>query len=271
MQASDYRFVNIWGWKEEYDLSWAFEQDLVWLRQKRPALRYWAPVGRPDDGDWRKRLECNFPEPAVFTRVPENIMMEWKKQAARRIQITEARHHWDYRYSAMALEELKGNKYHKKKNLLRQFTRKYHYEFIPLAKNVLQYAMDTQEEWCQWRNCESDEVLQAENRAISRILSDWERLRHLCGALLWADDELAAFTIGEHVDDTLIVHFEKGLPRFRGGYQAINQLFVQYCRKLYGVNWINREQDLGDAGLRKAKLSYHPDHYIPKFDILWRP
>ena len=80
------------------------------------------------------------------------------------------------------------------------------------------------------------------------------------------EDELVAYTIAEPLtDDMILIHYEKANAEYKGAYQAINRMFLETVAGEFGS--VNREQDLGDDGLRKAKLSYHPTGYIKKFDI----
>jgi hypothetical protein len=74
-----------------------------------------------------------------------------------------------------------------------------------------------------------------------------------------------AFTVAEgFTEDMLVIHFEKALPEYIGVYQAINQMFLDHTQ---GFSLVNREQDLGDEGLRAAKLSYNPTGYIRKYHV----
>ena len=125
-----------------------------------------------------------------------------------------------------------------------------------------------QEDWCLWRDCESSDTLSAENVAIGRVFSQWDRLKGLTGGALMVDRTIAAYTVAEALsEDMLLVHFEKANPVYKGGYQAINQLFL---RSVSGeFTSVNREQDLGDEGLRQAKLSYHPNGFLKKYNKLY--
>ena len=77
---------------------------------------------------------------------------------------------------------------------------------------------------------------------------------------------MAAYTIGERLaPDTMLIHFEKGSPGYKGIYQAINQMFTADIE--WDCQWVNREQDLGSEGLRKAKLSYNPTGFIKKYSL----
>jgi hypothetical protein len=80
------------------------------------------------------------------------------------------------------------------------------------------------------------------------------------------DEKMIAYTIAEALDDdSIVIHFEKGCPNFKGVYQAINQMFLERCCQ--GFKIVNREQDLGDEGLRKAKLSYNPVAFLKKYTV----
>ena len=88
----------------------------------------------------------------------------------------------------------------------------------------------------------------------------------IAGGALQVDDRLAAYTIAEQLPDgSTVIHFEKGDPDYKGSYQAINQMFLQNDPGVYTL--VNREQDLGNDGLRKAKLSYHPVDFVRKYRV----
>jgi hypothetical protein len=91
-------------------------------------------------------------------------------------------------------------------------------------------------------------------------------LTTVTGAAIMVDNDMAAYTIAESLtDETLVIHFEKGNPNYMGVYQAINQIYLERSGSRHNI--VNREQDLGDEGLRKAKQSYHPFDFIKKYRI----
>ncbi|MCF8080343.1 MAG: phosphatidylglycerol lysyltransferase domain-containing protein [Desulfobacterales bacterium] len=267
--ASDYSFANIWGWAEEYGLQWAWETDLVWIRQTRPEKRLWAPVGPWASVDWSRRLLPHLDGGAKMIRVPEALKTRFQSVLGDRIRSEDAREHWDYLYRVDELVALKGNRFHKKKNLLKQFQKKYDYRFQPMSPEIIDMALEMQEEWCLWRDCEASETLAAENRAITRVFQHWKTLTHLIGGALMVEETPVAYTVAEALtDDTLVIHFEKGCTGFKGVYQAVNQLFLE--NEADGFTLVNREQDLGDQGLRKAKESYNPVDYVKKYTVSFR-
>jgi len=265
-KASDYSFVNLWGWAEEYGLDWAWTDNLVWIRQTIPEILYWAPIGSWDGIDWKSCFDEFSGRQTLFIRIPEKLLRVWKESYGDRIAIEEERGNWDYIYSISELIELKGKRFHKKKNLLNQFRKNYNFQFIPFDTETIYMAMTMQEDWCTWRDCESSDVLAAENNAISRVLNSWEKLNGLIGGAIIVNETMAAYTVAESLSaDMLLIHFEKGNTDFKGIYQAINQLFLENSGKNYEI--VNREQDLGDKGLRKAKLSYHPADFLKKYRV----
>lgn len=264
--ASDYSFINLWGWGEEYGLHWAWQDGLVWIRQEKPYPALWAPVGDWTAVDWPAALKAARETAERIIRVPEELLPAIKAALSGDNGIEESREHWDYLYSVQELIELKGNRFHKKKNLLNQFRKKYDYAFLEFGGAMVDQAMGMQEDWCTWRDCENDDTLAAENNAISRVMDDWCNLEEITGGALLVDQLIMAYTIAETMpDETLIVHFEKACPDHKGSYQAINQIFLSHAPDGYPI--VNREQDLGDEGMRKAKLSYNPVDFIKKYHI----
>ena len=123
--------------------------------------------------------------------------------------------------------------------------------------------------WCEKRECGKDTGLCSEYMAINETLNNFEALG-VIGAIIKIENHVAAFTIGEALNNnTAVVHFEKAMPEFIGLYQVINQMFCQ--NHLAQFEFINREQDLGIEGLKKAKESYFPDHLVEKYIVYQNP
>jgi hypothetical protein len=265
--ASDYSFINIWSWQQEYGLQWAWQDQLVWIRQSSPKPALWAPVGDWSAVTWSDAMAQAQEVCSCMIRIPEKLLEHWQGHLSDAVRITEAREHWDYLYARHDLANLKGNRFHKKKNLVNQFKKKYEHTYLPMGQEMVLYALEMQNNWCKWRDCENHDTLAAENRAIAKVLRNWLSLEGITGGALRVEEELASYTIAEFMpDNTLLIHFEKGDPDFKGSYQAINQLFVSRAEGQQ-FDLVNREQDLGDEGLRKAKMSYHPVDFVRKFRL----
>ncbi len=262
--SSDYSFVNLWAWREIYGLEWAWTETLIFIRQTKPHLQYWAPIGAWTQQDWSKAWKYLGEQPIVLTRIPSQLAELLMKSLPQQAKIYPAPDHFDYVYDVQELIELRGNRFHKKKNLFNQFTRNYEYTYVPLTSEEVERALTMQTEWCLWRDCEDSTTLEAENRAILNTFADWNRLEGVFGGGLLVDGNMIAYTVAEPLDDkTVVIHFEKACPNHKGAYQAINQIFLTNAASQF--TYVNREQDLGDPGLRKAKESYNPVAYIEKY------
>lgn len=267
--ASDYSFTNLFGWGSEYGLEWAWSDGLVWIRQSLPSPALWAPVGDWHAVQWPSTLEKVAAATDRIIRVPEALYRIWRDALPSGFTFSETRGQWDYLYSIEELVQLKGNRFHKKKNLVNQFKKNYAYQYVPFGREMIEQALGMQEDWCTWRDCESHETLASENKAIERILSNWDRLKGLTGGALRVEDTLVAYTIAEQMPDrTVVIHFEKGNPEYKGSYQAINQMFLENFSA--DADTVNREQDLDNEGLRKAKLSYYPVDFVKKHEAAYK-
>jgi hypothetical protein len=267
-KVSDYSFGNLWGWAEEYGLSWRFGESHVWILQTEPREVFWAPVGPWTDVDW-STCPC-LSQGLDFIRVPQRLCEILSEAMPERVTAEAARDHYDYVYNVSDLVELKGNKFHKKKNLLNQFLRTYDYEYKPLTPDCVEETLEMQRQWFSWRDPEESGALLAENQAIVRVLQHWDRIPGLMGGAVRVDGEMVAYTVAEALTpEMLVIHFEKGRPGFKGVYQAVSQMFLADAGAGYAL--VDREQDLGDEGLRKAKMSYNPCKFLEKCTVSVAP
>ncbi len=265
--TADISFSNLWGWAENYGLGLSFGKDLCWICQTKPAFRLWTPVGDWEVEDWEAAAHKGG---AVF-RVPEKLAEILRGRLPGAADIAEDRAEWEYLYDREELVALPGAKFHKKKNHVNIFKKTYASEYRkiddPAYPGIIEDVLRLQEQWCQWRDCENSPSLIEENDAIFRIAGNWGRIPGLCGGALYVDGNVVAFSIGEKIGDMMIVHFEKARTDFRGSYQAINQAFAQFSAE--GVRFINREQDLGELGLRQAKETYNPVGFLKKYRVVF--
>ena len=169
----------------------------------------------------------------------------------------------DYVYEAEKLCTLSGKKYHGKKNHVNKFKKTYeNWEYISMTGEHVEEAFQLLLKWKNLNLCMENHEKNAESCVASNYLRLFEEL-DVCGGLLRVDGQAVAFCIGEQVcDDTMVVHIEKALTEYEGAYPMINQQFVEHeCSR---VTYVNREEDTGDEGLRKAKLSYRPVFMVEK-------
>lgn len=181
----------------------------------------------------------------------------------KKYRITTSRGYSDYIYNAQDLIELKGKKYHAKRNYVTRFCARYDYEFRPYCEktdreNILKL-------YKKWNDTAAHETFWLEEKVITRAL-DYGKALDLNIAVLCADGHLAAFSVSS-IANPLVAHtfFEKADTDFEGAYQVINQKTAQaYFRE---VQYVNRQEDMDIEGLKKAKLSYYPAMLLDKYRV----
>lgn len=175
---------------------------------------------------------------------------------------------WDYVYDIEKLATLKGKRLQSKRNYVNRFYAAHpDARAVPLTADSLGLALELADRWYDSRLAEDpagDFFL--EQMALNRVLARWTQLP-LEGMVLLEAGTPLAMTIGSPLNETTFdIHFEKALDRLDGAYAAINQAFAAYLREKYpNLQYLNREDDMGLPGLRKAKLSYHPDFFAEKY------
>ena len=179
--------------------------------------------------------------------------------------IEPVRDQFDYVYQTRDLIQLSGRKYHSKRNHIHNFLQAHAFTYAALQDDHLQACLELSGRWCEVRRCEEDLNLMGEWEAIREAFTDFHALA-IQGGVIMIENKVEAFALGELLNEqTAVVHIEKANPEIPGLYTMINQ---QFCEKTWPqVPSINREQDLGEPGLRQAKLSYYPDHLVEKFQI----
>jgi hypothetical protein len=208
-----------------------------------------------------------------IARVPEEVAsrFDWK---AKGLVVEFDRDQSDYIYLSENLINLQGRKYHRKRNHIKQFKEKYIYQYLPLTIEWISECLRLEAQWCDFRQCEVIPGLFNESVAIKEALTHFEALgvnsvRNSSGALNPAEIipkyDPVAEQWGIFSNDTIVIHIEKANPAFEGLYPLINQAFLE--SHWSGFTYVNREQDLGEDGLRKAKESYFPHRMINKYTI----
>lgn len=174
--------------------------------------------------------------------------------------VWEDRDNFDYLYSRLELVNLTGRKFHKKKNLLNIFIRNNQCQAKPLLEEYRDDALQILEEWNHQHNEPNDFI--AAKEALEKM---WPL--QLCGGIFYIEEQPVAYCLGEELarGKSFVIHFEKAVltENSKGIYQFINQAFASLLPEEYEM--VNREQDLGDHGLRQAKESYQPVSFVKKY------
>jgi hypothetical protein len=170
----------------------------------------------------------------------------------------EDRDNFDYLYLRTDLAELPGKKYHKKRNLVNQFLSSYDHREAPLTAELVPLALEVLDRWREEKGEEGD--YSAAREALERFGE-----LGMEGALYFIGGKPAGWCLGEGLagGTMFTVHFEKASGVYKGIYQYMNQSFAAMLAPSYV--YINREQDLGDPGLRQAKETYRPCGFVKKY------
>lgn len=200
---------------------------------------------------------------AGAVRVPEHLVAPLQEAG---FTMYTDRDNADYLYTVKDLADLSGRRYAKKRNHIKRCLQQYRCDYEPISPVNIEECLSMQAEWCRVRGCLEEPGLEGEYRAIMETFDYYDKL-HLIGGALRLNSSIKAFAIGERLnDDTAVWHFEKAMPDITGLGQLINQWFAQYS--LDEFTFVNREQDLGIAGLRQAKESYYPVRLVEKWTSL---
>lgn len=264
-------FSNIYLWARFYDLVWARIEGTVVFRSKFDGMySYTYPAG---EGDRKAALERILEEcrekghPFRLHGLNKKEYEELEQYFPGMCDVQWPRDVEDYVYETEKLINLSGKKYHGKKNHINQFKAAYpDWTYEALSDHNVEECFQMALRWREFNGCEDDPEKNKEMCVALNSLRLYKELK-LRGGVLRAGGEVIAFTMGEPVsEDTFVVHIEKAYADIRGAYPMINQQFLEHEVSQY--LYVNREDDTGQEGLRKAKLSYHPVFLVEKGTVM---
>ena len=264
----DLSFSNLCSWRFLYDTKFAVVDNfLVFKFWAGEQLAYMMPIGTGDlKAILRKLIEDADKEKQSFCMlgVCSNMRVDLETTLPSQFVFTEDRDYADYIYLKSDLSTLKGKKFQSKRNHINRFRNTYpDYEYTPITPDRIQECLDLEAEWCKVNNCDQQEGTGNERRALIYALHNFEALG-LTGGILHVNSKIVAFTFGMPINhETFGVHVEKADTNIEGAYAMINYECANRIPEQY--IYINREEDLGIEGLRKAKLSYQPVTILEKY------
>lgn len=267
-----FNFTNLFMWREGYNIEWCTEDGFLFIRaawkNERFALQPFGPIDQLGAAIamWEDYFKQNN-LPFVMTGMESGTALQLEKIRPGFFKFTEDRDNYDYVYSAAELLNLKGRKFHSKKNHINSFKKAFpNFTYLPLSAELVDQCVATALDWYEKKNDVTEDVhIDFEKKAIIEALKNQEYLG-LKGGVIIIDNKVEAFTFGEQLNaDTAVIHVEKANADIRGIYPVINQQFVKNAWSK--MRFINREEDMGLEGLRKSKLSYHPIKFIKKFVV----
>ena len=268
--TSELTFTNLFIWQAHYGYEWSLDRDWLLIASLSPERGGWAlpPLGPSPRAEICGKLLAwlaQDKEAAAPRLERADRRLADELAPSPQFAVEPMRDHFDYVYRSQDLIGLPGGKYHAKRNFINTLERTWRWRYEPLEARHLTACRELAGAWCSLKRCEEDLNLMGEWEAVDAALAHLEALR-LKGGVIFIDGRVEAFSLGELLNrETAVIHVEKANPEIRGLYALINQ---QFCEQAWaGVPYVNREQDLGEPGLRTAKMSYHPHQLVEKFRI----
>ncbi len=276
-ETSDLTFTNLFMWQCNYGLIVSYLEKLnYWILFAKPPHPKWKPFFLPPVGDWKdssalKEVYLLMKETAAaenfefqLRRVPHLLVSEIQ-QIDPGLSAKLEKNTLDYLYTSNDLINLAGRKYHSKRNHLNKFLRQYNWEYQRMTPELAQECLNLATAWFDVREPEPC----SENEAMAKVLENLELLG-VTGGVIKIDGSIQGIAVGERLNqNTAVIHIEKANTEFDGAYTAINHEFT--ARVWSEMEYINREEDMGIEGLRKAKRSYYPVRMVEKYTVAVKP
>lgn len=270
-RACESSFGILYIWRKAYCALIAYEDGFAVIRQHEETREsYYPPIGSGDLEALLKKLEADAKEtgkPLRFICAEKAFADAAAAYFQGRASITEMRDHFDYIYRSRDLAELTGKSYHGKRNHINKFTTLFRYHTEPITSSNIGTVLELNRMWCiESGQCDNG-MLEDERCAVANLMASFPET-NARGMILYAEGKPAAYTAGTPLypgGDEFIIHFEKALKAYDGAYAAINNFFAKTLADEFA--YLNREEDMGVEGLRKAKLSYNPVLLLPKYEI----
>lgn len=270
-KTCEYSFTDLFMWRKAYDIQYTILNDVLIIKQmdSEGGYHFMQPIGYTSENlksiidrliQYKKEFNFKF----LFKDVEEEFIKDFKKICPYEFYITEDRDTFDYIYDSSSLIGLSGRKLRNQRNHYHNFIKNNNYKVTDITEEEVRQCIKVSKEWYEQKAYESYNLFY-ELKAIEELLENRDKL-NLESMAVYVNEKLSAFTIGEKVNNEMaIIHIEKADSKINGLYNFINKTFVE--QYFSDVPFINREEDLGIEGLRRAKLSYKPIKLEHKYNI----
>lgn len=260
-------FANVYLWSRHYHVKYAVIEDALIFKDDEVDLAFAYPAGEAqcvkNALEFLSKYSQERGYPLKLYNVTQENFAQLEVWYPGEFQVEYDRDAADYVYESEKLALLPGKKLHSKRNHINKFKTLYpNWSYETLSDENQEECFQMALKWRNQNGCDDDPDKNAEMCVTLNSLRLYKELGQT-GGVLRIGDEIAAFAIGEPIcEDTFVVHIEKAFPHIDGAYPMINQQFVLHECKDY--KYVNREEDTGAEGLRKAKLSYRPAFMVEK-------
>ncbi len=261
-RGCEYNFTNNFVWRNIYDVTICRYKDFYIVKQGEQFI---FPAGKGNVDELIAELSAYCKENGTqlyFSSMDKATKEMLEKKYGSQFTFTFDEGYFDYIYESEALRTLAGKKLHSKRNYINRF-KALNWSFEDITEDNISECCEMSSRWCELNNCEENSDKAEEICAVSAGLQYFKELQ-LCGGILRVNGAIQAFSYGERLNsDTYVTHVEKAFTEFDGTYPMINYLMAnRFCAD---VKYINREEDMGEENLRKAKRSYRPVFMHEKF------
>ncbi|MGE5653419.1 MAG: DUF2156 domain-containing protein [Bacillota bacterium] len=267
----EYSFAALYQWRKLCHPQFCLIDDaLVVLKTvKGLGSHFMQPINMDSakmDGIIARLLEYKKSHPELkylFGDVEASFLEQLLQRYGSSVTYVEDADNYDYIYNSSDLLSLSGKKYHRKKNQYNQFVHNYEYVIKGLSdEQVRRDCLDFAARWYE-NNPQDDLVLEFELDGVRDVLNHLDKLRVL-GIAVYVHDQIVGFAFGEKVNDRMaVIHCEKGDINYSGVYAFLNRSLVE--AHFSEISLINRQEDMGLEGLRRAKMAYNPTQLERKF------
>lgn len=264
---SDNTTINMLCWNHYANYHYTIQNEsLIIMTIVDGERTFRAPIGENDDTLLRDLISLAYKEGG---EIPIQMLDEETLNRVRKaypdLPIHQDRDFADYVYLSEDLADLPGKKYLTIRGQINRFKRTTAYDVESITDEKIEEIKEFLEKWCEWKHCDEYPILAYEKEAVVFAVNHFNELN--CNGLLIRTDKgiIAVALWGDLNEETIVVHFEKALPGFDGTYKIINMISAKTIQSRY--RFINRESDMGEPGLREAKIRYHPHHMEPVWYI----
>ncbi len=267
-QLCNFTFTNMIIWGATYSPAYCMIDGMLCVISQPNEKKYFNfPLGKGDEKQVIDKLIAYAAQqgtPFKMINITEEMKTKLETFYPGKFNFSFSEDYSDYIYNVEDLLYLQGKKYQPKRNHINKFKRLYpDYTYNSMTVNDVDDCFEMHKQWAK-NHCEHrNETLESETCATRKALFLFKQL-DLQGGVLRVNGKVAAFTLGQPINSEIFdICIEKALPEYEGAYPMINQLFLEDQISQY--TFVNREEDLGEEGLRKAKLSYYPLKQIVKY------
>lgn len=272
VESYEYLFSSLYMWRKLNNVKYAVIDDALVIEKNEEGKGtfYAQPLGYKKENlvsiieSLMERNQNYTDRDYLFGDVDENFISDLKKYTDYKVEVFEDVDDFEYVYNTHDLIELRGKKYHSKKNHVNTFEKTYSYEIRSINDDkVIKDCLELLHRWHEEVLETVDKEMCMEIDAIKDLFGEL-KFFDLKSIAVYVNNVLAGFAVGERVNDKMaVIHVERGEIEFKGIYAFINRKFLMEC--FAETEFVNRQEDTGNEGLRKAKESYHPVRMIKKY------